>query len=138
MCRCCWATAAGGFVAARAVATGTNPNSVTSGDFDRDGDLDLATANYSSNNVSVLLGDRLAVANDDARTVGEDSGATSFNVLSNDTDEDGDAIEITAVTEQADGTVSVVQGSQDQVSYTPDADYCNDPGAAPTDTHLHA
>ncbi len=74
------------------------------------------------------------VANDDTRTVGEDSGATSFNVLTNDTDADaGDAIEITAVTQPTDGTVSVVEGSPDQVSYTPDADYCNDPGAAPTD-----
>ncbi len=74
------------------------------------------------------------VANDDTRTVGEDSGATSFNVLTNDTDADvGDAIEITAVTQPTDGTVSVVEGSPDEVSYTPDADYCNDPGLAPTD-----
>src|SRR5205085_12155532 len=34
---------------------GSNPWSVAVGDFNRDGDPDLATANYLSNNVSVLL-----------------------------------------------------------------------------------
>ena len=33
-----------------------NPNSVTTGDFNGDGKTDLATANYGSNTVSVLLG----------------------------------------------------------------------------------
>src|SRR5438034_911093 len=37
-------------------AAGSNPASVAAGDFNRDGVLDLATANYGSNNVSVLLG----------------------------------------------------------------------------------
>ncbi|WP_334909116.1 FG-GAP-like repeat-containing protein [Nostoc sp.] len=36
---------------------GSNPQSVTVADFNGDGKLDLAAANYSSNNVSVLLGD---------------------------------------------------------------------------------
>jgi hypothetical protein len=35
---------------------GTGPSDVVSGDFDRDGILDLAVANAGSNNVSVLLG----------------------------------------------------------------------------------
>lgn len=37
--------------------TGSQPISVTAGDFDNDGKLDLATANFNSNNVSILLGD---------------------------------------------------------------------------------
>src|SRR5438034_1410164 len=37
-------------------AAGSNPASVAAGDFNRDGVLDLATANYGSNTVSVLLG----------------------------------------------------------------------------------
>jgi hypothetical protein len=35
---------------------GTNPTSVFSADFNGDGKMDLATANYNSNNVSVVLG----------------------------------------------------------------------------------
>ena len=37
--------------------TGTNPTSVTTGDFNSDGKLDLAVASDGSNNVSILLGD---------------------------------------------------------------------------------
>ncbi|MHB8260422.1 MAG: FG-GAP repeat domain-containing protein [Bacteroidia bacterium] len=37
-------------------AAGTNPHSVTNADFNGDSFKDLATANYGSNNVSILLG----------------------------------------------------------------------------------
>ena len=51
---------AGGFGAATNFAVGTNPYSVAVGDFNRDGNPDLATANYDTGaaqrNVSVLLG----------------------------------------------------------------------------------
>jgi len=43
------------FAPASPFAAGADPLSVTSGDFDRDGDLDLATANFFSDDVSVLL-----------------------------------------------------------------------------------
>ena len=39
-----------------AVRGGTDPFSVAVGDFDNDGDEDLATANYGSDNISVRLG----------------------------------------------------------------------------------
>jgi hypothetical protein len=45
-----------GFAAASNFAVGTNPQSVALGDFNGDGKLDLAVANLSSNNVSILLG----------------------------------------------------------------------------------
>lgn len=43
------------FAAARNFGAGVTPLSVTAGDFNADGRLDLATANAFSNNVSVLL-----------------------------------------------------------------------------------
>src|SRR5207249_2151974 len=39
------------------VAVGTNPESVAVGDFNHDGNPDLATANQTSNDVTILLGD---------------------------------------------------------------------------------
>jgi Calx-beta domain-containing protein/VCBS repeat protein len=44
-----------GFSANREFATGTGPIYVTLGDLNEDGKLDLAVANFNSNNVSVLL-----------------------------------------------------------------------------------
>jgi hypothetical protein len=48
----------GGFTAASGspIAVGTNPRSVAVGDFNGDGKMDLAVANVSSDNVTVLLG----------------------------------------------------------------------------------
>ena len=64
------------------------------------------------------------VANDDARTVGEDSGATTFGtLLGNDTDVEGDAITITGASDPADGATSFTAGD---VTYTPDLDFCGE------------
>jgi len=46
----------GSFAAPVIYGTGTNPNGVAIQDFNEDGILDLAVANSSSNNVSILLG----------------------------------------------------------------------------------
>ena len=62
------------------------------------------------------------------RTVVEDSGATSINVLANDTDPDAGALEITAATDPAHGSVAIVQGAPDVVTYAPDAEYCSGAG----------
>jgi hypothetical protein len=60
-------------------------------------------------------------ANDDAFTVLEDSAAASHNLLANDTTVDsGEALTISAVTDPANGTATIVNN---QVVYTPDADY---------------
>src|SRR5207248_5496380 len=45
------------FGAAANYATGTNPWSVAVGDFNRDGNPDLAVASFGSNNVAVRMGD---------------------------------------------------------------------------------
>src|SRR5205807_215868 len=47
---------AGGFGAATNFPAGTLPNSVAVGDFNGDGKEDIVTANQTSNNVSILLG----------------------------------------------------------------------------------
>src|SRR5205809_202242 len=44
------------FAPAQNYGAGTSPFSIAVGDFNRDGIKDLVTANYISNNVSVLLG----------------------------------------------------------------------------------
>jgi hypothetical protein len=44
------------FGPARPFVAGSNPSWVTSADFNGDGKKDLAAANYSSSNVSILLG----------------------------------------------------------------------------------
>ena len=49
-------TALPSFAAQATFSTGTNPYSVTLGDVDGDGKLDIVTANQNSTNVSVLLG----------------------------------------------------------------------------------
>ncbi|HVE72391.1 MAG TPA: cadherin-like domain-containing protein [Thermoanaerobaculia bacterium] len=57
--------------------------------------------------------------NDNA-SVAEDSGANVVNLLTNDTDGEGDTLTITAVTQGAHGSVTFGPAS---VSYTPNADY---------------
>src|SRR5258708_25982221 len=44
------------FIARRDLAVGRSPDSVAVGDFNVDGMLDLATANFDSYDISVLLG----------------------------------------------------------------------------------
>lgn len=59
----------------------------------------------------------------DSATLDEDSNATALNVLNNDTDIDGGSKTIISISQPSNGTV--VNNASD-VSYTPDANYCND------------
>ena len=76
---------------------------------------------------------------DDEATIAQDSGANAIDVLANDTDADGDALTIVAVTQGANGSVTFTAGS---VSYTPNAGfvgsdsftYTIDDGHSGTDT----
>jgi VCBS repeat-containing protein len=81
--------------------------------------------------MTVTCVDDLPVAVDDEETVLEDSGATLFPVLGNDTDADGDSFTIGSVTQPTNGTVAPVGGGTG-VNYTPSANYCNSgPGGVP-------
>ncbi|MCF6376699.1 Ig-like domain-containing protein [Nocardioides KLBMP 9356] len=73
--------------------------------------------------VTVTCVDDGPVAVADARTVAEDSGATSIDVRSNDTDVDGGPSSISSVTQPAHGTAAITGGGT-AVTYAPAADYC--------------
>jgi uncharacterized protein (TIGR03382 family) len=60
------------------------------------------------------------VANDDSYMVAEDSAATAFTVLTNDTTDAGETLTITAVTQPANGTVTFTAS---EVSFTPAANF---------------
>jgi hypothetical protein len=67
------------------------------------------------------------VANDDhPAAIGQNAGATSVNVLGNDTDSDGGPMAINAVTQPAQGAV-VINPLADGLTYKPHAGYCNTP-----------
>jgi hypothetical protein len=72
------------------------------------------------------------VLTQDAATVAEDSGASPIDVLANDFFPDGAEKKITFVTRPAHGTAAISADGL-SLSYTPDADYCNDdpPGTSP-------
>ena len=63
------------------------------------------------------------VANDDAATVNQDSGANTTDVLANDSilPDAGETLTITAVTQGANGAVAIVGGTT--VTYTPNATF---------------
>jgi hypothetical protein len=100
----------GGFSAAPGspVAVGTAPFLVTVGDFNGDGIVDLAVTNFTSNNVSILLGDGsggFAQAPGSPIAVGR--GA--YGVAVGDFNDDG--IADLAVTNQRDNNVSILLGN---------------------------
>ena len=83
--------------------------------------------------VTVTCVNDLAVANDDAATVAEDSTNNVITVLANDSDAEGDPFSVTAVTQPANGAVTFTPTN---VSYTPNANYCNTP-TPPFDTFTY-
>lgn len=67
-------------------------------------------------------GNTAPTAADDTVTIAEDSAATGIDVLANDDDADGDALQVTQVGPAANGTVAIEDGGI-TVSYTPNADF---------------
>jgi VCBS repeat-containing protein len=82
-----------------------------------DGNGGTATATVT---VTITAVNDAPVANADTATVAED-GTVSVNVLSNDTDADGDTLTVSSVTQGAHGTVSI--NPDKTVQYTPVANY---------------
>jgi len=85
---------------------GNAPISVISADFDNDGNLDLAIANESSNNVSVLLGNGNGTF---GSAINYLVGTTPYSLCAGDFDADGD-LDI-AVTNGASNNVSILLGN---------------------------
>lgn len=70
--------------------------------------------------ITVLNGNNSPIAVDDIVTVNEDSVTNTIEVLSNDSDPDGDSLTVLSVTVPSHGT-AVIEGNA--VSYTPAANY---------------
>ena len=81
---------------------------------------DPNTANNVTNETTTI--NRAPNAVDDNYNVDEDSGPNTLVVLANDVDPDGDPFTITAITQGAHGTVTIINASKN-VTYEPDADY---------------
>ncbi|MCH8011880.1 MAG: VCBS repeat-containing protein [Candidatus Marinimicrobia bacterium] len=77
----------GNFTLDSTYTTGTAPNGITAYDFDGDGDVDLATANGSSNNISVLFNDGNGVF---GGLTSVSAGSQPIALCANDLDADGD------------------------------------------------
>jgi VCBS repeat-containing protein len=86
--------------------------------------------------VTVTCVDASPVAVNDAATVNEDATATTINVLANDTDTDGGPKSITSVTQPTNGTVAITNAGAD-LTYTPNANYCNSPPGTTLDTFTY-
>jgi len=86
-------------------AAGTNPYSVTSADFNGDGKADIASANFASNNVSVLLG----TGTGSFSTVSYSAGTNPKSITSADFNGDGKADLATA--NSGASTTSILLGN---------------------------
>ena len=83
-----------------------------------DGNGGWATATV---NVTVTPVEHAPVAEDDSLTTAEDTPATTGNVLTNDSDADGDPLSIVSFTQGTHGTVA--NNGDGTFTYTPDADW---------------
>ncbi|HEY6653616.1 MAG TPA: N,N-dimethylformamidase beta subunit family domain-containing protein [Solirubrobacterales bacterium] len=93
----------------------------------------VSTATVS---VTVNCVDDGPVAVNDSISLTEDSGTNTRTVTTNDTDIDGGPKTVTAVTQGANGTVSIGADTA-QVIYTPASNYCNTPPGTTLDTFTY-
>ena len=107
-------TFAGGSVTYTPNGNFTGSDSFTYTVSDGNGGTSAATVNVSVNAVNDA-----PVANNDIATTNEDTPVT-VNVVSNDSDVDGDSLTVSAVTQGTNGTVTFAGGS---VTYTPNGNF---------------
>jgi methionine-rich copper-binding protein CopC len=86
--------------------------------------------------VTVTCVDDPPAAVDDPAMVDEDSGVNTIDVLANDTDPDGGPKLINSVTQPTNGTVAITNGGAD-LTYQPNANYCNNPPGTTLDTFTY-
>jgi hypothetical protein len=91
--------------------SGANPVSVTLGDFDHDGDLDVATNNAPSNTVSILLNDGAGNFINSAQPA---SGSGANCLLTGDFDGDGD-LDLAVTNSGANAGVAILKKVSPQV-----------------------
>jgi hypothetical protein len=97
----------------------------------------LSGGSTATVSVTVTCIDDPSVAANDSATVGEDDPATTIDVRANDSDPDGPVEKIQSVDNtSSNGTVAITNAGDD-LTYAPDADYCNDPGAEPDDSFTY-
>jgi hypothetical protein len=80
--------------------------------------VDDGNGGTDTGTVSVLINRPPDAVNDTPAAIGEDAGATTIDVLANDSDPDLDALTITGTTDGAKGTVAITNGGAD-LAYTP-------------------
>ncbi len=90
--------------------TTTGPIAMTSGDFNSDGNLDLALVNETTNNVSILLGNGSASF---SLATGSPFAVGKFPVAIASADLNGDSRADLVVVNQTDNTISVLLGNGD-------------------------
>ncbi|MBJ7358040.1 Ig-like domain-containing protein [Nocardioides sp.] len=99
-------------------------------------DYTLNGGDTATVSVIVTCVDDAPVANDDAATVAEDSGATAVDVVSNDDDIDAGPMTITGVSDPTNGSTAITGGGTG-LTYAPDSNYCNDPPGTTPDTFTY-
>ena len=106
---------------------GTSPDTFT---------YTLNGGNTATVSITVTCSDDAPVAVNDAATVAEDSGPSPIDVLTNDTDVDGGPKSVQSITQPANGSAAITGGGTG-VSYTPNANYCNQPPGTSPDTFTY-
>lgn len=93
------------------LGTGSGPVNIIASDFDGDGDLDLATANFGSNDVSVLLNRGSAIFDPAVKYAAINAPAS---VVSGDFDGDGD-LDLAVTNSGASNVVSIYKNTAQPV-----------------------